>query len=539
MKKTFFLTALLLLLLTVPAAALAANCPPQPEADDLVLPGPGDTCFAFRAVDVGDGKSVYVQKRFLMGNQEDGFKSFPTAITVAGPFSRKLSDTMDTWFYYIGKYEVTEAQYYAVMGLPQGAAQAKLQSNYPVTNVSFFDAMAFVNKLNLWLYANAAESLPKRGSASGFVRLPTEGEWEFAARGGLKSRTEQFNDEYPYEDNLAAYEWFFGPSSSHGKLQEAGKLKGNPLGVHDMLGNVSEMVLTAYQLEYYQGNTGGVTTRGGNYSSDENRIRASLRVEQPYYIHDPKKGTRASSSATTGFRLAFGATVLSDKNIINAYQEGWDEYIESPGKGLPAQLSTAPTEERAGVSVDDARASLLRVRESVSKAGLPGSVLQDLGSLEAGMNRAGEIRKQADGEIAHSLIRIAAHVGFTTARESYKLGIMDDMLAKMADNPQGKARVEQRKTEVLQNITEALDVYNTALESLLSVSEEVEKNEVEKHAARLEEMNIPGQKWALGVVQKHSAQFRKDKRGNTAAWREDFKAIPEEFVTHRQQKAAN
>lgn len=515
--------------------AFAADCQPQAAADDFILPGPNNTCFAFRAVDIGDGDTPYVQKRFLMGDQEEGYKGYPTAVTVGGPFAKEHSSGMKAWFYYLGKYEVTQAQYYALMGLPEGADPALLQSTRPIANVSFFDAMAFINKLNLWLFDNAADALPKRGSMAGFIRLPTEAEWEFAARGGLKVRAEQFTDYYPYEDNLAAYEWFFGPTSSHGKLQEAGKLKPNPLGIHDMLGNVSEMVLTPYQLEYYQGNTGGVTARGGNYTTSEDRIRASMRVEQPFYIQEPKKGFRPGASQTTGFRLAIGATVLSDRGVINALQEGWDDYVSSSGGGLPAQLSTAPVEQRAGVSIDDARASLHRIKESISKAGLPTSVLQDLGNLEAGMDKATEMRRQADEDTAFNLIRLASHIGFTIGREYFKLGIVDDMLVKMADNPKASQRMSQRRTEISQNITEELDAYHIAMESLISVSEAVEKGEVDKYRARLESLAIPGQKWALDVVQKHSAQFRKDKRGNPAVWREDFAQIPKELITHGNQ----
>ena len=531
-----FFSALLLAGLVCASGASAADCPPAPAPDDFVLPGPGGACFSFRAVSIGEGDTPYVQKRFTMGDQEEGYKGYPTAVTVGGAFAKENDTGMSTWFYYLGKYEVTEGQYYKVVGLPKGADPKLLESAFPMTDISYFEALHFINTLNLWLFANASDKLPIRGTSQGFIRLPTEAEWEFAARGGLNARPELFADYHPYGDNLTAHEWFFGPTSSHGKVQPVGKLKANPLGLHDMLGNVGEMVQTPYQLEYYQGNTGGVTSRGGNYTTSEDKLRSSLRVEQPLYRAGKDKKIVPNGSKTTGFRLALGATVLSDREIINALQDGWDAYLEvAAAEKLPAQLSTAPVEQRAGVSIDETKASLQKIRESLKEAKVSPSVMQTLGTIEAGMDKVTEMRKQADEDAARRFIDLAVLSGFDAGRELFKLGIADEMLKKMADNPVVQERLQKRRLGIEENIKNRLTAYFICLEALMNINETTVAKEMEKLRTRIEGLNFAELGYAADILQKHSIQFRKDKRANNAAWREDFAAIPKEAFMEKGQ----
>lgn len=119
--------------------------------------------------------------------------------------------------YYIGKYEVTQALWKAVMGNNPSKFNG---DNLPVEQVSWDDCQEFINKLN-------------RITGKTF-RLPTEAEWEYAARGGKKSRGYQYSG----SDNPSDVAWYEDNSSS--KTHVVGTKQANELGIYDMSGNVFE-----------------------------------------------------------------------------------------------------------------------------------------------------------------------------------------------------------------------------------------------------------------------------------------------------------
>ena len=119
--------------------------------------------------------------------------------------------------YYIGKYEVTQELWQAVMGNNPSHFKG---DNLPVEQVSWNDCQRFLSKLN-------------RITGKTF-RLPTEAEWEYAARGGNKSRGYQYSG----SNNLLDVAWFTDNSGI--ETHAVGTKQPNELGIYDMSGNVSE-----------------------------------------------------------------------------------------------------------------------------------------------------------------------------------------------------------------------------------------------------------------------------------------------------------
>jgi len=162
--------------------------------------------------------------------------------------------------FYLGKHEITQAQYHSVMKTTPSCFKG---DNLPVENVSWHDALAFCEALT------RIERHAGRLAETEVYRLPTEAEWEFAARGGNSSKNSEFsgfhNRKWP--DEFTA--WYCG-NSSH-ITHEVGQRGANELGFHDMSGNVWEWTDDCYSdSPAYAG--GGhyareMAIRGGSWSS--------------------------------------------------------------------------------------------------------------------------------------------------------------------------------------------------------------------------------------------------------------------------------
>ena len=176
--------------------------------------------------------------------------------------------------FYLGKYEITQRQWQAVMGTTPWLGENHVQANpaHPAVYVSWEDMQQLVRRLN--------------EDKAGLYRLPTEAEWEYACRAGTTTP-------WSFEDQLGEYAWYEGNAWNAGLqyAQPVGMKWANPWGLHDMHGNVYEWVQDWYDGEYYssdsqrdpQGPLTGSThvERGGNFVTITDRLRSADRNEAP------------------------------------------------------------------------------------------------------------------------------------------------------------------------------------------------------------------------------------------------------------------
>lgn len=196
--------------------------------------------------------------------------------------------------FYIGRYEVTQAQWNAVMGESNNPSEFK-GDDLPVTNVSWYEAQVFIIKLSMKTGKN--------------YRLPTDAEWEYAARGGNKSK----GYKYSGSNDINEAAWY--AENSGNMPHRVGTKIANELGIYDMSGNVWEWVSDLSMLglpnysgdaqtdpQYPEGNFPLI--RGGGWNLHE------ASADRPTYssrVSFHTTNTPVWRSNRLGFRLALDA----------------------------------------------------------------------------------------------------------------------------------------------------------------------------------------------------------------------------------------
>lgn len=387
--------AAILLSLLAAAPAVAADWPedqisPQPLADDLTLPLPCGGAMAFRKVLI-PSEGPLSDRLIAVGgtNDERGYAESTRPAHIAGGFSDG-----DGRYYLIGRYEVTQLQYQAVKGeCPEVSPDGRL----PQTKISWVDAVLFAERWNLWLRKEAPDALPKEDDELGFVRLPTEVEWEFAARGGIHVSESEFQEAvFPVPEGLGRYVWYGGADSSNNEVQRIGLLQPNPLGLHDVLGNVDEIVFEPFRLnklDRLHGQAGGFIVRGGNFSTAEEDVRTAYRHEVPFY-----RGKDPRRSATTGFRVAVVAPVITSRARIEQIENAWWEL----GDAAPEETS-GPL---AGTQLGDERADPIEELGVIAEASGDEAVEARLKKLQLAFRASYQARDEERGRAAKARLRL-------------------------------------------------------------------------------------------------------------------------------------
>lgn len=206
---------------------------------------------------------------------------------------------------------------YVEMSFGQGK-----NDGFPVCNVTQFAARAFCE----WLYKKTGD----------FYRLPTEAEWEYAARAG--STTPYYFGES--DDDLEEYGWFF--DNSDGAYKKVGQKKPNPWGLYDMYGNVAEWTSDQYVADAYKNDDVEdpyiiPTTvyphviRGGHWDDDPEKLRSAARTPSTPRLKQqdpqiPKSDWWLTDAPFIGFRVVRPVTPPSKEEI--------EKYFARPPKDM-------------------------------------------------------------------------------------------------------------------------------------------------------------------------------------------------------------
>ena len=221
-----------------------------------------------------------VPGRFMMGSPDSDVMAFEQEKP-----QHQVTISRGFW---LGKYELTQAQWEAVMGTRPWSGKDNVQenANHPAVYISWEDVQAFIGKLN----EVAGEEI---------YRLPTEAEWEYACRAWTKTQW-SFGDD---ESQLMDYAWYYDDAWNIGERYGyvVGMKKPNPWGLFDMHGNVWEWVQDrygSYSSSAQRDPTGptagsGPVIRGGFFSGTARGVRSAVR----YY------GAQVDRNGSLGARL--------------------------------------------------------------------------------------------------------------------------------------------------------------------------------------------------------------------------------------------
>lgn len=449
----------------------ADACNPQPADDDITLPMPCGLSMVFKLVAVpAKGFLWDMPVRPGLDDSANAGRAFYDRrynAALSGPFAlddlpaawRKAAPQGRNYYYLIAKYEVSNLQWRAVMDAScPDSRNLAADAARPVTDVSWYDAVDFTRRYTAWLLKNAPDALPRFAGDSrnvGFVRLPTETEWEYAARGGQTAGSQQLLQEdffaLPQGASKNDYAVYRPEGAAHIPENAAriGSRKPNPLGLYDTAGNAAEMVLDSFRFSLagrLHGSAGGFVRKGGSFLSGDAEILPGRREETPFFLADGPAHAR-----DLGFR-----PVISG--------------INTPGGGRPEELlaewnkageSMAPSMQAARNPLEELDRMLVMARDPAVK-----NNLQKLRDTIKDNNIMLERQKQLE---AQSLLRTGVYMIETIRNYASRRNSLQSQLQSMErDVKTAKGQTLEKLRQIMDTARRGLAMLDTSLDKSLT-----------------------------------------------------------------------
>ncbi len=326
------------------SATLEEGFNPNPAKDDILLPMPCDLSMAFKVVAV-PAQGFLWDMTIRLGqddaqNSERGYYDNRYTTSLSAPFASTdlpfhwSAPKGDFYYYAIGKYEISDLQWAAVM---ENTCPTPTAENIrPKAEISWYEAMDFSQKYTMWLLQNGPQNLPKFDGDTrnvGFLRLPTETEWEYAARGGHTSSTQEIreHDFFPHAASESYADFAVFRPEDGTRIEEntarIGSRKPNKLGLYDTAGNAAEMVMDVFRFSLggrLHGSAGGFVRKGGSYLSGTAEILPGRREEVAFFNASGPMKTR-----DLGFRLVISGINTPGGSRPDTLQSEWKDAGES------------------------------------------------------------------------------------------------------------------------------------------------------------------------------------------------------------------